>query len=401
MRVLYFSMMTVSPGSGGGNTVFNLLEPSQPDSEVFYATPTSHAPHWAPFAELGARICWFDLPSPVQLRGGSKISAIRKVNGLWARLRANSLRRSVVTQLIEHIRKAEIEVLLLCPQSMLDLTASVDVLQKTGLPAVVWFMDNYYSNRSAAAVVKQLWDRSHRRFVVSEGMEQYFSKLYGGECRVLNNSVSIPCYSAPTVDPKSRLRIVYAGAMNGYYLDSILMVLNELSGLDPQIELDIYSHERLLDEYTTAGHFPYRQRPPVPASKLVERLRQYDVLLLLSSFKLDNRPIAETSLASKIADYLVTGRCILAFGPGYAENVRYARRYGFAEVVTSREDLRAAVLALARDPERRRKIGERAYYFGRKRHNQEANTAKLWRALSDACASSNEQQRICHGKRRE
>src|SRR5438105_13626942 len=108
MRVLYFSTMTVSPGSGGGNTVFNLLEPCPAGSDVLYATPTSFPSHWAPFAELAARIYWIDVAPPFALRGGSKITAIRRLNGLWAQLGANSLRRSVVRQCMGCVRQAVI-----------------------------------------------------------------------------------------------------------------------------------------------------------------------------------------------------------------------------------------------------------------------------------------------------
>ena len=383
MRVLYFSTMTVSPGSGGGNTVFNLLEPAPAGNEVFYATPRSHPAHLAPFPEIQERVCWIEGDRPFQLRGGGKIAAVRKLNRLLEKWLQGSVRESVIKQLLEHIRSKKIDVLLLCPQSMLDLAVSADLVRRTGMPAVLWFMDNYFSDVSAVVLLKQLWDQACRRFVISEAMQEYFCGLYGGECEVLNNSILVPCYSPPAQNSNSRLRIVYAGAVHGYYVDSLSALLKELNGLE--IELDIFSHEKLPAEFSSCGHLSYHHRTPVAANELLQRLRQYDVLLLLSSFRPEHRSIAETSLASKIADYLLAGRCILAFGPDYAENIRYALRYGFGEVATSTEQLRTTVLALINDPERRRALGERAYDFGRKRHNRVANAAKLWDALSQSC----------------
>jgi hypothetical protein len=385
MRVLYFSTMTVSPGSGGGNTVFNLLEPAPAGNEVFYATPRSHPAHWAPFSELQERIRWIERDRPFQLRGASKIPVVRKLNRLLQKSLQESVQQSFISQLLEHIRSGKIDVLLLSPQSqsMLDLAVSVDLLGKTGMPAVLWFMDNYYNDGSAVALVKQLWNQGRRRFVISEAMQEYFAALYGGECEVLNNSIPVPCYSPPAQDHSSRLRIVYAGALHGYYVDTLSTVLKELKGLE--VELDIFSHEKLPPEFCSGDHLTYHHRMPIAGNEVLERLRQYDVLLLLSSFRPEHRSIAETSLASKIADYLLAGRCILAFGPAYAENIRYAQRYGFAEVVTSREQLRTSVLALISDPERRRTLGQRAYDFGRIRHNRATNAAKLWDALSQSC----------------
>jgi hypothetical protein len=266
---------------------------------------------------------------------------------------------------------------------MLDLTVSVDLLRRTGMPAVLWFMDNYYSDDSAVVLLKQLWDRGLRRFVISEAMQEYFRGLCGGECEVLNNSVPVPSYSPPTQNSNSPLRIVYAGAVHGYYVESLSAVLKELNGLE--IELDIFSHERMPPKFSRSGRLTYHHRTPVEAKELLQELQQYDVLLLLSSFRPEHRAIAETSLASKIADYLLAGRCILAFGPAYAENIRYTQRYSFGEVVTSTEQLRTTVLALASNPERRRALGERAYDIGRTRHNRAVNATRLWGALSQSC----------------
>ena len=375
--------MTVSPGSGGGNTVFNLLEPCRTGNNVFYATPSSFPSHWVPFPQLSGRICWFDVPLPFQLRGAGRIAFIRRANALWLSLRGPSVRRSVVRQLRKHIRDTKTDVLLLCPQNMLDLAASTELLRSTRLPAVVWFMDNYFTEGSATALVGELWREARRRFVISEAMQQYFSGSFDGDCEVLNNSVPVPAYSPPTAIPGAPLRVVYAGATHSFYLHSFMTLLNELRDLSAQVELDIYSHEGLPANF--GSQVSYRLLPPVPAAELVKKLRQYDVLLLLSSFKPEHRALAETSLASKVADYLVAGRCILAFGPDYCENVRYTNRNGFGEVATSTGELRRVVEALARDPERRRELGVRAYRFGQMRHNQATNSTRLWQALIEAC----------------
>lgn len=388
IRVLYFSLMTVSPGSGGGNTIFNLLEPSPIEGEVFYATPTAYQPYCDPFPEISSRLRWFSrgrvLPS-IKYWRESRI--VRNLNTLLHRVNTRMVRERIVRKVIQYIRQLQIDVLLLCPQHQVDLSAELVV--RSGLPTIVWFMDNYYSDQSSISYVRKIWDRSRKRFVISEAMQQYFSEFYGGHCEVLNNSVTFDeCYPEPI--QSDRLRIAYAGSMHSYYLDSMSMVLKELCGLGDQLTLDIYSYSTLPLDDQFSHDCPVRYLPPIPLGELPRRLQEYDILLLVSSFKPEHRAIAETSLASKVADYLAAGRCILAYGPEYSENVRYAQRHGFGEIVTSQlsGQLREAVLFLARSPERRRELGERAYYFGRERHNKTTNSARLWGALSQACKSS-------------
>lgn len=379
--------MTVSPGSGGGNTVFNLLEPAPAGSEVLYATPGGYPPHWAPFPEVADRVCSFAVPRWFQLPGGNRLALMRIANRGGRCIHAAWARHAVVRQLLHHVRRCAIEVLLLCPQSMLDVTAGLALMEKTGLPAVAWFMDDYYSGVSAGKAVGQLWAQAARRFVISEAMRERYSRLYEAECEVLNNAVPVPSPKPPLAHGMP-LRIAYAGATHSYYLDTLSTVLHELAGLEGQAELDIYTHEEIPPALAGNGCLPCHRRPVLPCKKLIERLSNYDVLLLLSSFKPEHRPIAETSLASKVADYLASGRCILVFGPSYAENVRYAQRHGFAEVATTPEDLRPTLLRLLQDPGRRRALGERAWEFARQKHDRRQNYARLWRALCESHAAA-------------
>lgn len=392
MRVLYFSNMTVSPGSGGGNTVINLLEPCPAEGEVFYSTPNAYPSHWEPFPEISSRICWFSTPNRhffPTLPRGRRFKVVQGFNKLIVTLNDKVEKEIAVKQIIRCVQQLGIDVLLLCPQGMIDVSA--ELVEQTGLPTIVWFMDNYYEDQSAISCVRKIWEKSQWRFVISEAMQKYFSEFYGGSCEVLNNSVPFSeNFPVPPTRTSSRLRLVYAGAMHSYYLDSMSMVLNELRGLHNELELDIYSHENFSSKFKSAIDFPYRQLPPIPANELRERLKEYDVLLMLSSFRPEHEAIAKTSLASKVADYLAAGRCILVYGPEYSENVRYAQRYGFAEAVTSRVpgDLRNAILSLAHHPERLKELGERAYYFGRERHNKMINSARLWQAFFQAVDSS-------------
>lgn len=389
MRILYYSAMTVSPGSGGGNTIFNLLEPSPADVQVFYATPNSHPPHWAPFPELTSRLCRFENDRPFSIRGGRYIRAVRRINKFIDRMTERKQQNVVIDQLMAYVGELKIDALLISPQTTLDLRVGTQLTKISGLPAVVWFMDDYYSDNSSASYVDQLWKIARRRFVISEAMQEYFQRLYGLDCDVLNNSITFPDFSPQDSRPENApLRIAYTGATHSYYLDTILSVSKELEGLRDQVSFDIYSHESIPPNSHAEGG-PFRHfRAPIPASELNARLRSYDILLMLTSFKDEHRAIAETSLASKWADYLASGRCILVYGPEYSENVQYARRYGIGETVTSNAAgaLRHAVLSLSENEGRRCELGERAYRFGLQRHEKSVNSKRLWDAMFEAFA---------------
>jgi hypothetical protein len=378
--------MTVSPASGGGHTLFNLLEPAPEGCEVFYAAPIHRAAHWEPFDEIRSRTRLFDNgPRSVmpKIPRGRKLPIIRTINASIDGMNARARVREVTRQLAGWIRELGIDVLLASPQSQLDLAVTVELLEQTGIPTVTWFMDDYYSDAEARRNLAKLWGASRERYVISEAMRNSFTRAHSGTCEVLNNSVPFAeTCPAPRTDDDGPLRMIYAGALNAYYIDTVRRLLEEVKGLHQQVSLDIYSHETLPADFPTAD-VPVRQFPPVPAEQMRERLDDYDLLLMLSSFKPEHRAIAETSLASKWADYLASGRCILVYGPEYAENAGYARRYDFAEVVTSGDSggLRGKILELAAERQKLRRRGEDAYRFGYARHNRATNRRRLWNSL--------------------
>jgi hypothetical protein len=386
VRVLFFSEMTVSPASGGGHTLFNLLEPAPERCEVFYAAPVHRAAHWEPFDEIRSRTRLFDngqRSTMPKIPRGRKLPIIRSINASIDRMNARARIKDVTRQLAGWIRELGIDVLLASPQSQLDLAVTVELLEQTGIPTVTWFMDDYYADAEARRQLGILWRRSRERYVISEAMQNSFTRAHSGTSEVLNNSVPFAeACPAPRTDDDSPLRLIYAGALNAYYIDTVRRLLEEVKGLHQQVSLDIYSHEALPAEFPTAD-VPVRQFPPVPSEQMRERLDDYDVLLMLSSFKPEHRAIAETSLASKWADYLASGRCILVYGPEYAENIGYAQRYDFAEVVTSGEPggLRGKLLELAAERQKLRRRGEEAYRFGYARHNRATNRRRLWNSL--------------------
>ena len=380
--------MTVSPGSGGGNTVYNLLEPNPSGCEVFYATPANYPAHWSPFPELSARVCEYENESKkgIALRG-QRFGFVRALNDKIAERNRRALIESIAEQLCGCVARLNINALLLCPQSDVDLRVCSELMSRTKLPAVVWFMDDYFTNKGAAGVVDETLKGARETFVISEAMQQNFKKAFGYDSAVLNNSVDFPA-SCPEPDGGrgGPLRLAYTGALHSYYADAMAHVLNEVRGLEGKVEIDIYSHEGLPGVTADNAAGPWRRVEPVASGDMVETLRKYDVLLMLSSFRPEHRTIAETSLASKFADYLAAGRCILAYGPDYAENVRYTERHGLGVTVTcdSPGSLRQAVLGLAEDPERRSRLGSQAFRFGQRTRDRGVNRQRLWHALCSA-----------------
>lgn len=397
-RVLFFSSITVTPTTGGGNFVYNMLEPAPEGSEIFYAGPDVYPSHMVPFPDLAPRVLSYPEEATPFLSGLHegrlrnvlrRLKEVLRLNSLVIRVNTDKTKERVLERLSRHVTELRPDVLLVAPQPLRDVMVATEIKERFGLPLVVWFMDDYYKDRFSKARVQELWDMAERRFVSSDTMQERFSEMYGGGCEVLLNPIRSPeDYSEPEVRTDRRLRVAYAGAVNSYYTGTMKKVLRDIRSLEDRLLLDVYTFDD-----PSVGLSPedaedavWRRRTPVRQEELIHRLKEYDVLLLLSGFERKNREIAETAQAGKLADYLAAGRCILAYGPQYADNVRYLKRHGLGEVVTSPKPgvLREALLKLADDSERRRALGERAYRFGREYRDRMTNRERLWRALINA-----------------
>lgn len=401
IRALFHSSTLLTPATGGGNTTLNVLEPAPVGSEVFYVTPRSYPSHMLPPPEIAPRLRMFGreaapLVPAISGRARASLRYIKDKLGLQDfinKIVARTINEkkqdyeSAFEHLLDHVEELSPDVLLVSPGYAPDMVAALEVLEKTKLPMVLWFMDSYYLDEDSMPQAEKLWNMTEHRFVISESMQEYFAGLFGGESQVLNNCVPFPeSYPEPAPRTDDRLRIAYAGGLTEYYMGPLMDLFDELRGTSDRVTLDLYSPFDRDPRLENATDISWRHLPPIAMDKIVERLQEYDVLFLPSSFAPEFEVLARTGHSTKVADYLATGRCILGYGPEYADNLRYLQRHGIGEVVTSRSpgDLRKAVLSLADEPQRRRELGERAYYFGREHRDKAKYSARVWQALFDA-----------------
>ena len=375
MNLLFFSAMLVSPVNGG-QIVYKLLEPPPKEHHVYYATEQLGATITPLFSDIS--VCYFSI-KPIILRG----QRFRLISSVNRELRRLSVRKQVWKIISEH----QIDLVLASPQTEYDLLVA-DSLARNGVPTAVWFMDDYYSNTAYEQVAMSLWSIAKIQFVISGAMQERLQNIWGGESQILRSSADFDPHHPVLNQPYDNLplRVIYTGSLQPYYQNSITTVIDAISKLDGQVTLDIF----------TPNFLPSYEKNPwckihnvVPQSELPGLLAQYDVTLMLSSFEPKWRRIAETSLGSKLADYLACGRPILFFGPSYAENIKYACQNGLGLIVDFEVpgNLTEGLLDLAKDFNLRKTLAHKAWEFGRSHHNRAINRIQLWALLENAADS--------------
>jgi glycosyltransferase involved in cell wall biosynthesis len=188
--------------------------------------------------------------------------------------------------------------------------------------------------------------RAAHIYSVSVGMQEFVRTVCGRESELQLPAIAPhPAEESSDATSTSRaeqpIRILYAGAIveNAESLVRLIKTGSlERYGV-PTCSLDLYvplTGERF-SEMGWAHDFIHL-RGWVSNSELHRALCRADVLFLPASFAKEEIAVVIAGFPTKTADYMASGRPILVFGPEYSSLVRYAREYGFAQVVTESSD---------------------------------------------------------------
>jgi len=222
----------------------------------------------------------------------------------------------------------------------------------TGTPLVLIVHDDWVAGLQRDSFVLKHFSDTILRFVARQAAHVYAVTPYMGERLSARygvaSEVQMPAIEtavdnavpARRMNTHECLRIIYAGTLTGATDDSFKLLLDLVKG-DKLLGFGITSWELLLfvlatpEQAIAAGwqHERIKVKGWVSQEELRASLTTADILFLPFSFRDDERFATEQAFPSKTADYLKSGRPILILAPPYSSLVRYAREFGFAEIV--------------------------------------------------------------------
>lgn len=257
--------------------------------------------------------------------------------------------------------------------------AAAMAARSSGIPYIVVVHDDYFSEMNVIArwLTRAMMRHAAHIYCISPGMQQTIRSQCGVESELQGPATERP--SAETVRPRNdNLSILYAGLITAA-VESNLRALADLITTGKLREFGIgnvklHLYTVVKDEQMRAWGWDHPDvviHPWVGQLELARVLHKADILFLPFSFGPGERHMVETSFPSKTADYLASGTPILVFGPEYSSLVTYARREGFAEIVTEPGSklLADAITRIARDQTHREVLSSQALAVFSKYHD--------------------------------
>lgn len=236
-----------------------------------------------------------------------------------------------------------------------------------------YWIDHYKMKNRYTKAVKY----SSCIFAIGDMMAKEYQERFGGNFKVAMNSISIKNKVTPYVPKEKEVNFLYAGnlGLNRWkVLHEIGIALKEIvQENDIKINFEVYSIERpqkeILKALTIENIMTYKGS--LDSEELLKKRNESDILVHVESFDKKNKYITRLSVSTKIPEYLVSKRCILAVGPKNVASIRYIEDNDLGVVITTnqKKQMKEKLIELVTNSTKRTNYANQSLDIIEEKHN--------------------------------
>lgn len=268
-------------------------------------------------------------------------------------------------------------------------------------PLVVVCMDDFYLNnrnkgeflgkvRHALFMknVKRTMKRATELLTICDSMNKAYSQLFDKKCRTLHTSAAKKdieyCHDANQVS--------YIGSVGCGRFKSLIEMGRALSS----IKMD--GIPKYIDVYTGSYQPEYieplksaegiRFHGSIPSEQVLKVMSKSMAVIHTESFEHGLMDMVRFSVSTKIAESLMYGPCLIAYGPDGIASIDYLKENNAAYIITSSKDLTSGLQEALSNEEMRKEIVRNARTLAVKNHSADLNPQKVREWLEQAVAES-------------
>ncbi|WP_052055446.1 glycosyltransferase [Myxosarcina sp. GI1] len=337
-RLLIVSEATLSEDSRGANrTLANLFENYPRDRLMVYA-PAEQLKNEPTSTRLASRSNSFK---------GSFLPPVRNRLGKFI----NPLITAINLQLLdwlpienrESLEDFRPEVILICPITTRCLLMGYKVAMYFDCPFAIYFMDDWIATDRTSWLssgVQKLSDwllaESTGWLMISEQLQDSLSKRYQivpQQSEIVHNPVDLSDKQTPDfeISQATTFKVLYAGSIFAMHYDAIAVIAEAIYHLRQEgkdIELVLHTSEKFWQQYQDSWHkWQVTKGGFIPYEQLNQCLQQGNLLLVASSFLPEHKYMTNSSVQTKITDYMASGTPIFASGPNYSACNNFIKKH--------------------------------------------------------------------------
>ena len=289
------------------------------------------------------------------------------------------------------------DIILACTANLYDLPASYVAAQRLGIPFGAYLFDDpvlqwpTHERRKFAAEWESVWAKEAALVVApNEILAEDFEHRTGRNAVIVRNPALPGAYGNNTSERPlgTPLRLLYTGSVYHAQLDAVRNVAEAAARLPGGAVFDIHTSQAAK---ALGGLDPVivRVKPHIYSDEIFDVQKSADVLVLPLGFDTGVPEVIRSAAPGKMAEYLASGRPILAHVPADSFVARFFRERECGVLVDTPDIARisCALRDLAGDAALRLRIVRNAQDAARE---FTANTAseKFWSAIESAASPS-------------
>lgn len=254
-------------------------------------------------------------------------------------------------------------------------------------PSVTFVMDDVYTYKSCPTLMSRIYRffiRKHVKktienashvFVSSEKMKREYDDIFSIDSTFLakgvNAFVSVENY--PIVH--NPIKLVYMGNLLIGRFDSLILLAEAIHTINTKkgktFELSVYTRDFVSDEGKKKFLLDdsIHLCNPVPYQEVNNVMNQNDIVVFVEALSGKVNRVARLSFSTKIVDYIVSGKCILAIGAEDLSPIEYLDSHGLSLTATKKEEIYKVLDSITQ--ELMSECIKRTLQFAKKNHNKQ------------------------------
>lgn len=264
------------------------------------------------------------------------------------------------------------------------------------IPIVVCCVDDYFfynrnENSALGRVLYRAYMRSVRRLMekadsiltISDSMSEAYRELFRKPCHTLHTTAKRR--DSQSGEPGGK--IAYFGNLSLRRFEPLTEIGKAVRGLGlPGIDgIEVYSAEKNQENLrglTEENGVSFRGE--ISPAEVGARMSECLAVIHAESFNEATRKMVKYSVSTKIADTLMNGPCMIAYGPEEIASIDYLKKNNAAFCVTSPEALEIGLRRVLTDPGLREEIVKNARALAAKNHDAAVVPQKVREWLQEA-----------------
>ncbi|AFY90189.1 hypothetical protein [Chroococcidiopsis thermalis] len=245
---------------------------------------------------------------------------------------------------LQKLEEFDPEIILICPVTSLCLLMGYKLTQHFHCPSLIYFMDDWIAidnsrwlSNSVQKTANQLLKQADGWLMISEQLQTELSNRYQIKPQsslIVHNPVDLSDKQPPDTarTHEGTFKVVYAGSIWSMHYDALAAIAEAIYQLrcdGKDIELILHTDKSFWNLYQEKWQqWQVTFGDLIPYQELNCYLNKHaDMLLVTSSFLLENAPMTRSSVQTKLTDYMAAGKPILACGPDYSACNQFLKKW--------------------------------------------------------------------------